>query len=162
MNISEYLQYNPETGIITWIKKPSYKVQIGNIAGNLHSLGYLQMGFKGKYYKAHRLAWFLYYGSWPTNHIDHINGIKTDNRISNLRDVTRSENLLNCKGHREKTVKYYTYNKTKQVWIVQKRIEGKRTHLGCFDSEEKARQFIQSNIHLFPGAKPLNAKFDGF
>jgi hypothetical protein len=158
MTINEYLQYNPETGEIIWIKKPSPKVYIGDIAGNLNSLGYLRMQFYGKKYLAHRLAWYLHYGVWPQNEIDHINGIKNDNRINNLRDVTRSENLLNLKSHREKTVKYYTFHKKNNKWQVQKHINGKYIHLGCFDSEELCRQFIQNNIHLFPGAKPLESK----
>jgi hypothetical protein len=157
-NFNEYLKYNPETGDIIWIKKPNDRVQINNIAGNLKPDNYLSIKFKGKAYLAHRLAWFLYYGKWPKNQIDHINGIRNDNRINNLRDVTSRQNNLNRKSHREKTVKYYTYNKTKQVWIVQKRIEGKRTHLGCFDSEEKARQFVLDNIELFPGVKPFECK----
>jgi hypothetical protein len=151
MNISEYLHYNQETGNIIWIKKSSDRVQIGNIAGCIKLDGYVYIKFNNKTYKAHRLSWFLYYGKWPTNHIDHINGIKTDNRINNLRDVTRSENLLNQKRHREKTCKYYYFHKKTNKWQVQKRIEGKKTHLGCFNSKELALQFIQDNINLFPG-----------
>jgi hypothetical protein len=158
MNISEYLQYNPETGDIIWIKKPNYKIQIGNIAGHARFGGYIQIKFNGKLYKAHRLAWYLHHGVWPQNDIDHINGIKNDNRISNLRDVTRSKNLLNQKRHREKTVKYYYYRKTEKIWQVGKRINGKLKHLGFFKTKELCRQFIQDNIHLFPGAKPLESK----
>jgi hypothetical protein len=151
MNFNEYLQYDPETGVITWIK-PRQKIQVNNIAGYIKPDGYLQIRFKGKNYYAHRVAWYLHYGVWPTNHIDHINGITNDNRISNLRDVTRSKNLLNQKRHREKTVKYYTYNKQSQLWKVQKRINGKKTFFGYFETEEKARQFIENNVHLFSGA----------
>ena len=157
-NFNEYLQYDQETGIITWIKNPGKKIQVGQITGNLNLNGYLQIQFQGKNYKAHRVAWFLYHGKWPTNHIDHINGIRTDNRISNLRDVTRSENQLNQKGHRDKTYKYYTFNKRFNKWYVQKRINGKKTFFGCFNSEELCRQFIQSNIELFPSVKPFECK----
>ena len=158
MNFHEYLQYDPETGVIIWIKKPCKKIQVGNIAGNLNSDGYIHIRFYGKSYQAHRLAWYLHYGKWPTNQIDHINGIRTGNRINNLRDVTRSENQNNRKGHREKTYKHYNYDKNKQKWKVQKRINGKKTFFGYFETEEKARQFIQDNIQLFPGAKPLESK----
>jgi hypothetical protein len=154
MTINEYLQYDPKTGDIIWLKKPSPKVYIGDIAGNLNSLGYLRIQFYGKSYYAHRLAWFLYYGNWPKNDIDHINGIKTDNRISNLRDVTKSENNYNRKGHREKTYKYYYFNKGHHVWEVKATINSKRKHLGYFETEELALQFIKNNIQLFLGAKP--------
>jgi hypothetical protein len=154
-NFNEYLQYDPETGIITWIQAKNNRIKVGQIAGTINHTGYLHIRLDGKLYQAHRLAWFLYYGKWPTNHIDHINGIKTDNRINNLRDVTRSENQLNRKGHRDKTYKYYNFHKQINKWQVQKRIEGKQKHLGCFETEELARQFVLDNVHLFPGAKPL-------
>jgi hypothetical protein len=157
-NFNEYLQYDQETGIITWIKNRGSRKVIGQIAGCITKMGYLTIVFKGKYYYAHRLAWYLHYGAWPTNHIDHINGIKTDNKINNLKDVTRSENQLNCKGHREKTVKYYTFHKKHNKWYVRAQINSKQKQLGCFDSEKLALQFIQDNIELFPGAKPLESK----
>jgi hypothetical protein len=150
MTFNEYLQYCPETGVITWIK-PRRKIKVGQIAGAINNNGYLQIKFNGKAYKAHRLAWYLHYGVWPTNHIDHINGIKTDNRIINLRDVTRSENMNNTQGHREKTVKYYTFNKFKQKWQVQASVNGKLKYLGYFETEEKALQFVENNVHLLKG-----------
>jgi hypothetical protein len=157
-NFNEYLQYNQETGNIIWLKDKGTKKLIGQIAGNLNNNGYIQIKFDGKLYKAHRLAWYLHHGVWPQNEIDHINGIRNDNRINNLRDVTKNENLLNQKRHREKTVKYYYYDKNKQIWQVEKRINGKLKHFGCFDSKELALQFIQDNINLFPGAKPFECK----
>ena len=154
MNFNEYLKYNPETGDIIWIKDRVANKLIGQIAGNLNCYGYLRIKFNNKPYMAHRLAWFLYYGVWPQNEIDHINGVRTDNRISNLRDVTSSQNQLNRKSHREKTVKYYTFDKSNQAWYVRAQINGKLKYLGYFKTEELARQFIQDNIELFPGAKP--------
>jgi hypothetical protein len=158
MNINEYLQYNPETGVIIWIKNKGPKKVIGKNAGGIKPDGYVHIKFNNKTYKAHRVAWYLHYGVWPTNHIDHINGIKNDNRINNLRDVTNQQNLLNQKRHREKTVKYYYFYKKGQKWKVQTQINNKRTYFGYFETEEKALQFIQSNIHLFPGAKPFECK----
>lgn len=149
--INKYLQYNPETGLIIWVSKPSTRVAIGNIAGNIDKDGYIIIRFKNKAYKAHRLAWYLHYGEWPKNVIDHINGIKNDNRINNLRDVTNQQNQLNKKIHREKTVKYYHYNKPTNSYYVMKRINSKMTYFGCFKTEELARQFIQDNIILFKG-----------
>lgn len=160
MNFNEYLQYNPETGDIVWINKTSkgVRIKIGDIAGSLNYSGGIHIKFKDKLYLAHRVAWFLYYGSWPKYQIDHINGIRNDNRISNLRDVTNRQNSLNRKYHREKTVKYYSFNKPSNKWRVQTQINGKPKHLGLFDTEELALQFIQSNIELFPGAKPRESK----
>lgn len=147
--IADYFEYNPETGVIIWIKSTSRKIKIGQIAGTVNNTGYLRISYQGKLYQAHRLAWYLHYGAWPTNNIDHINGVKTDNRINNLRDATQSTNTLNKKGHRENTYKYYSFNKEKQKWVVQASINGKLTYFGRFKTKELARQFIQHNIELF-------------
>jgi hypothetical protein len=156
-NFNEYLQYNPETGVIICIK-PRLHVKIGDIAGTLRKDGYLIARFNGKQYLAHRIAWYLHYGVWPANKIDHINGIKNDNKINNLKYVTHKVNQNNQKCHRKKTVKYYTFHKQRNKWQVRKRINGKLTHFGWFDTEELARQFIQNNIHLFLGVKPFECK----
>jgi len=149
MNFKEYLEYNSETGLITWIKSSAKKIKIGQIAGSLNDKGYIKIILNRKNYQAHRLAWYLYYGSWPTNQIDHINGIKTDNKISNLRDVTNKQNNLNKKGHREKTYKYYAFNKYSRKWTVQKQINGKQKYFGYFDTELEAKLFIQENPQIF-------------
>lgn len=90
----EYLKknfrYNPVTGYIESMSRGSYH-RVGHIDGK----GYISVSCKGRQIKAHRLAWFLYYGSFPTQEIDHINRIRTDNRIINLRDVDRIVNNNN-------------------------------------------------------------------
>lgn len=63
--------------------------------GSLDQYGYLIIKIKGKQFKAHRIVWFLCTGQWPSGVIDHINRVKTDNRIENLRDVTQAENCIN-------------------------------------------------------------------
>jgi hypothetical protein len=156
-NFNEYLQYNPETGHIIWIKNSGTNKLTGKIIKSI-SQGYIRFSFNYKNYLAHRVSWYLYYGTWPQGEIDRINGIRNDNRISNLRDVTKNENQNNKKYHREKTCKYYTFHKKTNKWQVQKRINGKYIHLGLFKTKELALQFIQDNIHLFPGAKPLESK----
>jgi len=157
MNFNEYLQYNPETGDIVWVKN-SGKNKLTNKVIKSISQGYIRFSFNNKQYLAHRVAWYLHYGTWPKGEIDHINGIRNDNRINNLRDVTRIINQNNRDYHRSKTCKYYTFHKSTNKWQVQKRINGKYTHLGLFNTEELALQFVQDNIYLFPGSKPVESK----
>ena len=94
------LRYDPETGDFTWqIKTHGMGGQIypGDKAGNLNDQGYRIVGYKGKQYRAHRLAWLFMTGDWPEKgmDIDHINSDRDDNRWSNLRLATRSQNNRN-------------------------------------------------------------------
>jgi hypothetical protein len=89
--LKELLDYNPDTGIFTRkVSRPGFRV--GDVAGSLTERGYIKIGIDGKNYSAHRLAWLYVHGKSPDNCIDHINGVRDDNRISNLRDVTSQEN----------------------------------------------------------------------
>ena len=88
--LKELLDYNPETGLFTWNVYNNIKNK--TTAGTFND-GYIQIKIKQKIYQAHRLAWLYVYGEWPKGQIDHINGIRDDNRIENLRDVTNRETL---------------------------------------------------------------------
>jgi len=72
--LKELLNYNPETGDFAWVKskKP---------AGGISSYGYRRIIIDGKEHKAHRLAWLYTHGVFPEDQIDHINGVRHDNRI---------------------------------------------------------------------------------
>ena len=102
--VKENLRYDPETGYLWWTKQNLGSGTPKNLhkpAGCLYNHGYISVesshkGIRFRYY-AHRLAWFLYYGVWPKNDIDHINNVRDDNRLENLREATRSENSGNQK-----------------------------------------------------------------
>lgn len=91
--LREVLHYEPETRVFTWLKDTGYKRLVGRIAG-FRVKEYLECAIDCHSYKAHRLAWLYCHGVWPKADIDHINGNKTDNRISNLREATRSQNMM--------------------------------------------------------------------
>lgn len=97
--LKEFLSYDEATGQFIWLKRRS-TMSAGDIAGTPNDSGYIQIRFFGKFYRAHRLAWFYVNGKWPEFEIDHINGIRTDNRICNLRDADRSENAQNARAAR--------------------------------------------------------------
>lgn len=131
----ERLSYNPDTGAFTWIKSNSNAAPVGSVAGCLNKVtGYWQVRLNRETIRAHRLAWFYVHGEWPEKQMDHINRVKTDNRIKNLRLVTQSENNQN------KKVKGYTYSKNDKKWKAYIGIDGKKNHLGYFDSPEEAEQ----------------------
>jgi hypothetical protein len=72
-------------------------VKAGSKAGTLHKKGYTQIKINGNLFMAHRLIWFVTYGKFPDNQIDHIDGDKSNNRIENLRDVSQKVNSQNQK-----------------------------------------------------------------
>jgi len=94
VDIRQAFEYNPDTGVFIRLESAG-NVKAGSVAGSLDTKGYLRVFFNDKRYKCHRLAWYFTYGEWPKQVIDHINGNKTDNRISNLRDVSNKENCNN-------------------------------------------------------------------
>lgn len=143
--LKEYLNYNSETGIFTWVKN-SRKIKAGTTAGNSYkrkngTTGYIRIGLLGKSYSAHRLAWFYVYGEWPKETIDHINGDGFNNKISNLRSVSIKENLRNRRIPKTNSsgVVGVTWHKPNKKWQARIEVNGKKLHLGMFDDLEDAR-----------------------
>lgn len=99
MLTQEYLKslfhFDSETGLFFRLVSRNRKYKVGDIAGTKSFHGYIHLTIDGKVYKAHRLAWFYVHGYWPKEQIDHINGIKDDNRLCNLRKVTNAQNMQN-------------------------------------------------------------------
>lgn len=95
--VRDLFLYIPETGEFTR-RVVSKRSKRTGVLGSRHSNGYLETCIGYKKYLLHRLAWFYMHGVWPVGVIDHINGVKTDNRIANLRDVTHLVNMQNRSG----------------------------------------------------------------
>ena len=98
--LRDILGYDPETGGFRWIVQRGcnfHRMPAGSAAGTINSYGYVVIKIGGRFYKGHRLAWYLAHGEWPPRgmEIDHINRIKGDNRLCNLRMVSRSLNMRN-------------------------------------------------------------------
>jgi hypothetical protein len=94
--LQEKFEYNPESGELTYRKRSKGK-QPGESAGYLTDRGWLRIKVGFIHYRVHRVVWKLFYGEDPPEgmEIDHINRVKTDNRITNLRIATRKENAQN-------------------------------------------------------------------
>ena len=138
--LKELFHYDPEIGTFTWLVRPCNSMQAGNAAGTYDKNGYLRILYKGKLYMGHWLAWLYVYGKWPDNEIDHINGNPSDNRISNLRDVTRKQNMENKKIYKNNKsgISGINWHKKKQRWIVRIGHFGKRISVGQFVNIEDA------------------------
>jgi hypothetical protein len=90
-DLLDLLEYNPETGIFHW-RRSRPGIRADRVAGTKSRYGYWQIMVRSRSYLAHRLAWFYVHGKWPVDVLDHIDGKKLNNRISNLRDVSLKEN----------------------------------------------------------------------
>ena len=93
--LKKLLDYDPETGVFRWKDTLGSRAKAGDVAGTLNGNGYIYIKIRQKPYRAHRLVWLYTHGKFPENHMDHINGLRDDNRIINLRAVTRTENARN-------------------------------------------------------------------
>ena len=139
-HLKTHLRYDPDTGLFTWLQPTSNRVKVGAQAGKLRKDGYVSIGLNGQQILAHRLAWLYTHGNWPAKEIDHINRNRQDNRIDNLRDVTRSENALNIGPHADGSSGFrgVSWDKIRKGWRVQLRINGKQTYVGVFKNIDEA------------------------
>lgn len=121
-------------------KKTITRKKTGSIAGCSQNTGHRQIKIDGKIYLAHRLIWMFHYGLWPKNDIDHVNGIRNDNRIENLREATRQENCANrCLSKLNTSgIKGVYFVETRKKWHARIKIKGKTIHIGYFDKKEDA------------------------
>lgn len=140
----ELVRYVPETGLF-YRRMDRGGKRAGSVAGCLSNEGRVLMSMDNKLYLAHRLAWFMTHGVWPEE-IDHIDGNPSNNRLENLRSVSRAVNQQNLrKPYRGKVESQYLgvqrspSNRTKQ-WRAQLGHQGRNINLGYFYSEEEARQ----------------------
>ena len=113
---------------------------MGAVAGCLSSSGYIAIKLYGKSYQAHRLAWLFVFGGFPLADIDHINRVRTDNNISNLRSVTRAENQKNKSVYKNNKsgVSGVFWYKYLSKWVVKIKAGGKNKHIGYFLNKDEA------------------------
>jgi hypothetical protein len=128
------LNYDPETGIFT--------NKTGSVLG-CNCNKYIYVGCNGKQHYAHRLAWLYMYGYWPKV-VDHINNNTKDNRISNLREATLSQNQHNSIMPKNNTsgVKGVYFHKASQKWMARVSINYKCIYLGLFDNIQSAKNAV--------------------
>lgn len=144
--VRSILDYDADTGVFRWKWRDDARQSVnaqmaGKIAGCIMPDGYITIGINRRYYKAHRLAWLHVNGEWPDVQIDHINGIRSDNRIANLREATVAENKWNSRPSVKNTsgVKGVSLDKRSGKWKVSICVNGAKIHLGYFSDFEQAK-----------------------
>lgn len=138
--VKSVLNYCPETGILTWRKSPR-PGWVGKPAGMLTKYGYVRVQLGKRKYMAHRLIWLYVYGYEPPHEIDHVNGDRADNRLCNLREATRAENMQNKRRYRNNTSGLVgaTWSQVRRKWAANIQTEGRQVNLGFYDTPEEAR-----------------------
>lgn len=128
--------YDAQSGILTW----KSGLRKGQRAGGMNVHGYQQVCIRERDFLVHRVVWCLVYGQWPILGIDHRNGERSDNRISNLREATTKQNLANTPAHATNHCGLKGVHKQNRTgrWRAQIRVDGKHHHLGYFDTPEQA------------------------
>lgn len=150
-----------EQGRLYWISSPRRSVSAGSEAGTPLD-GYVVVQILGRSYRAHRLIWALKHGRWPAGQIDHLNGVRSDNRIANLREVTTSENMQNRaeprKGPHSSGLLGVSWHKGRQKWEAYICINGRRHHLGRFVEKEHAHHaYLSAKQRLHPASHRATA-----
>jgi hypothetical protein len=134
--------YDAETGLLTRLVSCAGK-KAGTVAGTRHAHGYVSITIGRKHYLAHRLAWLYAHGCWPAGDIDHLNGVKDDNGISSLRDVTKTINQQNQRRpQKSRTFGLLgaRWHAGAKAWRARIQVDGQERYLGLFQTAEQAHE----------------------
>ena len=157
--VRELLVYEPETGEFRNRIKRNGRAMPGQIAGSPGSCGRKKIKIDGTFYRTYRLAWLWMTGEWPEDEIDHIDGDPANDRWSNLRQATRSQNLQNARIGQRNTSGFKGVSPRKNRWMAQITLHGTAHYLGCFAAPEEAyAAYVAAAERLFGEFARLPAK----
>jgi hypothetical protein len=137
--LREVLDYDPETGVFTRLVRGG-RCLVGEVAGYARPDGYRIIQVKGRNYRASRLAWLWMTGEWPAVYVDHINCVRDDNRWSNLRPASETQNMGNARKRADNTsgLKGVCWDAERGKWKAQIGVGGRSKGIGRFDTLEEA------------------------
>lgn len=171
-DLLDLLDYDPDTGQLVWKPRPrgvflsdqEYRRfntrYAGSVAGTASVGGYVKVFVKGRVRAAHRLVWCIVYGAFPEGDIDHINGVKTDNRLANLRACSASQNMQCSRGwpNRSTGVRGVS-RKSRGSWVARIRVGGVLLHLGSFPTVQQASEaYARAAVRHFKEFAPASAR----
>ena len=178
----ELLTYDPSTGELRWRARrpemftPTFtrtrehacanwnSIYAGTIAGTVDGLGRRQIAVYGRLYKAHRLIWLMVHGRWPDAQIDHVDGIRDNNELENLREATQSQNQQNRSYRSPRGLIGASIHKKTGRWLGRIRADGVTRNLGLFDTAEAAHAAYcreKERLHTFqPTPRPRSSDHD--
>ena len=133
-------KYDASTGEITWRTSPNNRIKQGAVAGSFDKRGYRKIKVDNQDYRAHWIIWLIVYGRFPSEEIDHINHVKDDNRIINLREICRKGNARNLSVSSRNKSGVVGVHKRKEngKWRAAICVDRKSIYLGEFISREDA------------------------
>lgn len=134
----EEVKYHPSTGLLSR-KKSRGNQRLGSVNLTIDGKGYYRISIKGKRYKSHHVVWLLHYGVFPSQ-LDHINGVKTDNRIENLREATTQQNChYRISGQKKNRVGLPGVTLLASgKYKSQAQILGQKVYLGQYETAQEA------------------------
>lgn len=153
--VRELFEYDPDSGVLSWKGPRKGRQKQGLEAGFLISDGYQKVGIDGRRYPLHRVVWLYVFGVWPEGQIDHVNGVRSDNRISNLRDVTAAVNCQNvrkARGSSKSGLLGASWHKQRNRFQAQIKVDGSSRFLGLYATAEEAHQaYLVAKRQMHPG-----------
>lgn len=165
--VKHLFHYDPNSGVLYWKNPRTNRVKKGALAGHDRG-GYMQVMIGKKTYYQHRIIWLYVHGRLPDEYIDHINGDGSDNRLENLREVSKTLNCRNMKlsSHNKSGVTGVYYSKENKKWCAQICLNNKTVSLGLFKDKDdailarkKAEQ--ENSFHANHGRNPEQLNWCG-
>ena len=157
--VREIFDYWPDSGLLTW-KIKVCRAERGDVAGSKNR-GYISIKYKQKKYPAHRLAYCHFYGEWPDQMIDHIDGDRSNNRIKNLRQATNQINQHNQTKLRTDNTSGYcgvAYVPRLNRYKAEIKVNKKEIYLGIYKDLESAINARKQAEEIYHPSKPTGSR----